>query len=223
MHVAAELHDGPIQRLAVLSYDLERARQRVLGNPAAVARTDHAQAAAPGWRARCGSTWTAASTASASSPRPPRTWSATATSALPPCRSGSRWPAAGSRSTLTPAPGCGSGPCSGCPGGIAAVDPLLEADGHGVARLLADRPADVGLDGEHVGAVAQGHEGALEGVAVDRPPDLDQPPGAEELDLLGPDEIGPAALVGTLPQLGGELLVHDRPPGVVALTPPRRG
>jgi signal transduction histidine kinase len=45
MHVAAELHDGPIQRLAVLSYDLERAKQRMLGNPAAVARVEHAQAA----------------------------------------------------------------------------------------------------------------------------------------------------------------------------------
>jgi signal transduction histidine kinase len=43
--VAAELHDGPIQRLAVLSYDLERAKQRMLANPAAVARLEHAQAA----------------------------------------------------------------------------------------------------------------------------------------------------------------------------------
>jgi signal transduction histidine kinase len=48
MHIAAELHDGPIQRLAVLSYDLERARQRMLGNPAAVARVEHAQAALAG-------------------------------------------------------------------------------------------------------------------------------------------------------------------------------
>jgi signal transduction histidine kinase len=38
--IAVELHDGPIQRLSVLSYDLERARQRVLGNPAAVARLE---------------------------------------------------------------------------------------------------------------------------------------------------------------------------------------
>jgi Histidine kinase len=45
MQVATELHDGPIQRLAVLSYDLERAKQRMLGNPAAVARVEHAQAA----------------------------------------------------------------------------------------------------------------------------------------------------------------------------------
>jgi signal transduction histidine kinase len=45
IQVANELHDGPIQRLAVLSYDLERAKQRMLGNPAAVARVEHAQAA----------------------------------------------------------------------------------------------------------------------------------------------------------------------------------
>jgi two-component system sensor histidine kinase UhpB len=34
-----------IRRLSVLSYDLERARQWVLGNPAAVARLEHAKAA----------------------------------------------------------------------------------------------------------------------------------------------------------------------------------
>jgi signal transduction histidine kinase len=45
VHIATELHDGPIQRLAVLAYDLERAKQRMLGNPAAVARVEHAQAA----------------------------------------------------------------------------------------------------------------------------------------------------------------------------------
>jgi signal transduction histidine kinase len=45
IYIATELHDGPIQRLAVLSYDLERAKQRMLGNPAAVARVEHAQAA----------------------------------------------------------------------------------------------------------------------------------------------------------------------------------
>jgi signal transduction histidine kinase len=44
--VAAELHDGPIQRLAVLSYDLERAKHGLLdANPAAVARLEQAQAA----------------------------------------------------------------------------------------------------------------------------------------------------------------------------------
>jgi signal transduction histidine kinase len=63
MQVAGLLHDGPIQRLAVLSYDLERAKQRMLGRPAAVARSGRSPAA-PGWPARSGSTWPAASTAS---------------------------------------------------------------------------------------------------------------------------------------------------------------
>ena len=55
MHIATELHDGPIQRLAVLSYDLERAKQRMLGNPAAVARVEHAQAALAAEVQGCGS------------------------------------------------------------------------------------------------------------------------------------------------------------------------
>ena len=55
MHVATELHDGAIQRLAVLSYDLERAKQRMLGNPAAVARVEHAQAALSAEVQGCGS------------------------------------------------------------------------------------------------------------------------------------------------------------------------
>ena len=52
MHVATELHDGPIQRLAVLSYDLERAKQRMLGNPAVVARVAAPPLAAAGRRRR---------------------------------------------------------------------------------------------------------------------------------------------------------------------------
>jgi len=44
IRIAGELHDGPIQRLSVLGYDLERAKQRVLTNAVAVARLDHAQA-----------------------------------------------------------------------------------------------------------------------------------------------------------------------------------
>jgi signal transduction histidine kinase len=44
IYIATGLHDGPIQRLAVLSFDLERAKQRMLGNPTAVARVEHAQA-----------------------------------------------------------------------------------------------------------------------------------------------------------------------------------
>lgn len=102
MQVAGLLHDGPIQRLAVLSYDLERAKQRMLGNPAAVARVEHAQAALStevqglrelmaslrprpstrsAWRRRCATT-------SGRSPAAPG-W---------PARSGSTWPAASTAS-----------------------------------------------------------------------------------------------------------------------------
>ena len=44
--VAAELHDGPIQRLVALAYELERARRRLLGAKAAegMARLERAQA-----------------------------------------------------------------------------------------------------------------------------------------------------------------------------------
>jgi signal transduction histidine kinase len=47
VQVAAELHDGPIQRLTVLSYDLEGAKQRLLGaDPAeGAARLERAQSA----------------------------------------------------------------------------------------------------------------------------------------------------------------------------------
>jgi len=47
VQVAAELHDGPIQRLTAVTYDLERAKQRLLGADPAVgaARLDQAQSA----------------------------------------------------------------------------------------------------------------------------------------------------------------------------------
>ncbi len=43
-----------------------------------------------------------------------------------------------------------------------------------VARFLSDRPADVGLDGQLVRAVAHGHERAPEATPVDRPAHLDE-------------------------------------------------
>jgi signal transduction histidine kinase len=47
MQVAADLHDGPIQRLTALAYDLEAAKQRLLrdGQGEGAARLDQAQAA----------------------------------------------------------------------------------------------------------------------------------------------------------------------------------
>jgi Histidine kinase len=175
-HVAGELHDGPIQRLAVLSYDLERAKQRMLGNPTAVARVEHAQSALSAEvqglrelmaslrpptldevgleaalrdhvgafarrsgvdcsvrvdldgrprRGGAGRLWLELEGAGDQvdlriaddgvgfEPRTSSTWSATATSAWPPCRSGSRWPAATSRSRPAPAPASSSAPTSG--------------------------------------------------------------------------------------------------------------
>jgi signal transduction histidine kinase len=101
MHVATELHDGPIQRLAVLSYDLERAKQRMLGNPAAVARVEHAQATLSAevqglrelmaalcarrpltrsaWRRRCATTWARSPAAPGSTARSGWTWTAGST------------------------------------------------------------------------------------------------------------------------------------------------
>jgi signal transduction histidine kinase len=50
MQVAAELHDGPIQRLAALAYELEAARHRLLrdGQQEGAARLEQAQAALSG-------------------------------------------------------------------------------------------------------------------------------------------------------------------------------
>ena len=47
-----------------------------------------------------------------------------------------------------------------CHGSVpgSAAEPLLQEDGHRVAGLLADRPLDVGLHRELVGAVTHGHE-----------------------------------------------------------------
>jgi hypothetical protein len=49
-----------------------------------------------------------------------------------------------------------------------------------VAGLLADRLAGVGLHGELVAAVAEGHERALERHVVDGPADLDEALRAED-------------------------------------------
>src|SRR3954447_11948163 len=65
--------------------------------------------------------------------------------------------------------------------------------GDDVARLLADRPADLRLDRQLVAAVAERHERAAEGDPVDRAAHLDEPAGAEGVDGAGPDEVRVAA------------------------------
>lgn len=54
-------------------------------------------------------------------------------------------------------------------------------DGDRVPGVLAYGRTEVGPDGELVRAIAEGHERALEGVAVDDPADSDPAAGAEEL------------------------------------------
>src|SRR5688500_8649654 len=70
-----------------------------------------------------------------------------------------------------------SSPSTVDPGSSASVETLEQADGHGVAGVLVDRPPQVGLHRQLVGAVAERHEAALERVAVDRASHLHQPSG----------------------------------------------
>src|SRR6266536_4260143 len=97
--------------------------------------------------------------------------------------------------------------CSGWSDG-SAFYLLLEANIHRVACFLPDRFADVRFDGQLVGAVAHRHERTAKWVAVDGPSHPDEPRSAKELHRVGHDHVGPAALVGTLLQGGGELLVQ---------------
>src|SRR5436190_19963669 len=90
-------------------------------------------------------------------------------------------------------------PCAGL-----LSEALLEADGNGVASILPDRLSDVLFHGELVVPVAHRHEGALEGLAIDRAADLDETSGAEELRGLRPDHVGVAALRRALQELRGE-------------------
>src|SRR3989442_1300920 len=81
-------------------------------------------------------------------------------------------------------------------------------DGHGVARLLRDGGAHVGLDGQLVGAVAEGHERAAERMAVDGAADLHQAAGAEVRGRTRHDHICPPALVRALLQRCRDLLTE---------------
>jgi hypothetical protein len=94
--------------------------------------------------------------------------------------------------------------------GLLPLKALLEVDGHSLAGFFADRPAQVSLDGQLVGAVAERRERAAERVAVDTAPYLDQASGAEELGRARHDHVGPTALGWALLQRGGELFVPLR-------------
>src|SRR5688572_2725845 len=88
-------------------------------------------------------------------------------------------------------------------------DPLVDADMDGVARPLADRLAELRLDGQPVRAVALRHERALERLAVDRAADLHEPARAEELRRVVHHNARPRTWVVALLKPGGELSQHD--------------
>src|SRR5438132_6591101 len=98
--------------------------------------------------------------------------------------------------------------CQGSTRRSSVVEPLVQVDGHGLSRLLRDRVADVGFDGQLVGAVTHGHERAAEGMTVDLAADFHEATGAEVLGRLRHHDEGPSALVRALLQLGCELLVQ---------------
>src|SRR5438046_3129166 len=53
-------------------------------------------------------------------------------------------------------------------------------------------------------AITHGHERTPERMAIDGAFNLHQPPSSEESDGLRPDDVSPAASLGTFPQLGPE-------------------
>src|SRR5215468_8381067 len=118
--------------------------------------------------------------------------------------------AAGVPRGLTPSPARSLG-SSGPPTRTAETElpfeALFEPYGDPVARLLADRLAQVGLDWQLVRAVAESHEGGPERPAVDGATDLHQPAGAEVLGRPGHDDVGPATLARALLQCCREGLV----------------
>src|SRR5687767_15071837 len=87
--------------------------------------------------------------------------------------------------------------------------PLVDADMDGVARALADRLAELRLDGQPVRAVALRHERAVERLAVDRAADLHEPARAEELRRVVHHDARPRTWVVALLKPGVELSHHD--------------
>src|SRR5215213_3972816 len=90
----------------------------------------------------------------------------------------------------------------------ALLNPFSEMDGHVVTLVLVDDSAQVRLDRQLVRSVAQRHEGAAKGVAVDGSGDLDQAARAEEIGTPIRHDVGPSALGRALLQAGGEGLVE---------------
>src|SRR3954454_1753533 len=87
-------------------------------------------------------------------------------------------------------------------------DPLVDADVDGVARLLADRLAQLRPDGQPVRAVALRHQRAVERLAVDLAADLHEPARAEQLRHVVHHDARPRTRVVALVKLGVELSEH---------------
>src|SRR5829696_3957769 len=90
----------------------------------------------------------------------------------------------------------------------ALLNPFSEMDGHVVTLALVEDSAQVRLDRQLVRSVAERHEGAAKGVAVDGSGDLDQAARAEEFSTPVGHDVGPSALRRALLQGGGEGLVE---------------
>ena len=69
---------------------------------------------------------------------------------------------------------------------------------HGFAYIFSDCAAYLYFNGQHVPAVAHGHEGTFEGMTIDGAADFHEPACFEKADGIRPDHIGPSALVGSL-------------------------
>src|SRR5206468_37130 len=86
-----------------------------------------------------------------------------------------------------------------------SADALVDPDADRVARLLADRPAQLGPDGQPVRAVALRHQRAVERLTVDRAADLHEPTGAEQRRHVVQDDARPGSRVVALVERGVEL------------------
>src|SRR5215213_3555188 len=90
----------------------------------------------------------------------------------------------------------------------ALLNPFSEMDGHVVTLVLVEDSAQVRLDRQLVRSVAERHEGAAKGAAVDGSGDLDQAACAEDFGTPVGHDVSPSALGRALLQGGGEGLVE---------------
>jgi hypothetical protein len=95
-------------------------------------------------------------------------------------------------------------------------EPLFQENAYGVTGFLTDSLAHIGLDGQLVSAVTDGHERTSEWLTIDFSPDLHQAPSAEELRRACHDHVSPSAFLRAPLERRGESL-----PQLAQLTLPR--